>query len=154
MAEAAHDLWHRRRIVVFGHQPNRLPWDFASDGLSRSQASVYFFLKRSCVLLNRVRKTARDVHYVVVGSSLPSLPGSSDRRFGQQRRDPTSFGPITTTNGLVTLPDVRCGGWVGAHDERLHGAVDIISMFFCFGGRTGSGGGVVGALAATVVCFQ
>ena len=30
----------------------------ALDGLSRSQASAYFLSKRSCVLLNRVRKTA------------------------------------------------------------------------------------------------
>ena len=30
----------------------------ALDGLSRSQASAYFLSKGSCVLLNRVRKTA------------------------------------------------------------------------------------------------
>ena len=30
----------------------------ALDGLSRSQASTYFISKGSCVLLNRVRKTA------------------------------------------------------------------------------------------------
>ena len=78
MAEAAHDLWHRRRIVVFLHQPNRLPWDFALDGLSRSQASVYFFLKRSCVLLNRVRKTA--ARRILGGSRVAAVVVAVDER--------------------------------------------------------------------------
>ena len=46
------------QVAVLGHWPNWLPWDFASDGLSRSQASLYFIPKGPCVLLNRVRKTA------------------------------------------------------------------------------------------------
>ena len=33
------------QVAVLGHWPNWLPRDFASDGLSRSQASVYFFLR-------------------------------------------------------------------------------------------------------------
>ena len=54
----------------------------------------------------------RGVHYMVVGSLLPSLLAPSGRWYGQRRRDLASFGPITTTNGLVILPNVCRGGWV------------------------------------------
>ena len=96
----------------------------------------------------------RGVHYMVVGSLLPSLLGPSSRWCGQRRRDLTSFGPITTTNGLVTLPDVCCGGWACVHHERLRGAIDAMSYLYCFGGRVGGDGGAAEALAATVVCCQ
>ena len=94
----------------------------------------------------------RGVHYMVVGSLLPSLLGPSGRWCGQRRRDLTSFGPIMTTEGLVTLPDVRRGGWSCVHHERLRRAVDANPLFYCFGGRAGGCGRATEALAATVVC--
>ena len=82
----------------------------------------------------------RGVHYVVVGSPLSSSPGSSCRCLGQRRRDLAAFGPIASTDGLLTLPDVRAVG----------GPVSMRALPWCCRGyfltcRFGEGSGVAEA---------